>query len=399
MEMKPKVLIWSDLVTKTGFERVSRSIFDRLIEKLDIVGLGINFRGDPNQYKFPVFPASSGGDIYGMNRISEFVNDNIDVIFILNDVWVIDKFLEAIKKGWGTKPLPKIVVYFPVDAAEHDSNWYKNFDIVDVPVTYTEFARKVVLDAAPQLKEKLLIIPHGTDTDVFQRMNRVDARLKLFGPGRAADDFIFLNANRNQPRKKLDITMEAFKLFAEGKEDAKLYMHCGVQDMHIDVARLSIRLGIDRKLILSNLERGPQQVSEPILNLIYNACNVGVNTGVGEGWGLTSVEHAVTGAPQIVPDHSACRELFSDCGIVVPTKLPWTFDNTMTVGHIVSAEDVAEAMETLYNNKVVYNSLAEKSIRKFTSTEYRWETVASIWYNIIEGLYENSKLAKQVTEG
>lgn len=383
MDNKHKVLIWSDLVTKTGFERVSHSIFENLTEQLDLVGLGINYRGDPNQYPFPVFPASLGGDIYGISRVKEFVNDNIDTIFILNDVWVIDKFLEEIKKAWGTKPLPQIVVYFPVDAEEHDPQWYKNFDIVSKPVTYTEWGKNVVLKAEPLLQDRLRIIPHGTDTKTFYKINKAEARATLF-KGAMKDDFIVLNANRNQPRKKLDTTLEAFSIFAKGKDDVKLYMHCGIVDMHIDLAKLAIRYGIDNKLVLTNLQRGPQQVSEKHLNLIYNVCDVGINTGLGEGWGLTSVEHAATGAPQIVPDHSACHELFSDCGVLVPTTMPWVFDNILTVGQQVAARDVADALEKLYSDKALYNDLSKKSYDKFTSKKYQWKTISKTWYNLIK---------------
>jgi len=399
MERKVKVLVWSDLVVKTGFERVSKSIFENLTNQLDIVGLGINYRGDPTQYKFPVFPASLGGDLYGINRLSQFVNDGIDLIYILNDVWVIDRFLEKIKEVWKGKKIPRIVTYFPVDAEEHDPNWYRNFDIVDVPVTYTEFAKKVVLKAAPQLKDRLRVIPHGTDTSVIYKQNKFYARSVLFGEKATPDEFIFLNAGRNQPRKKLDVTLEAFKLFSEGKEDTRLYMHCGYQDMHMDLARLSTRLGIDRKLILTNLNRGPQQVSDETLNLIFNSCDAGVNTGLGEGWGLPSVEHASVGAPQIVPGHSACRELFQDCGVLVPAKVPWVFDNIMTVGYLVQAEDVAKAMDKLYTNRNIYNDLSKKSIDKFTAEQYQWKTISKTWLRLFEELDYATDLAEQPTEG
>jgi D-inositol-3-phosphate glycosyltransferase len=50
------------------------------------------------------------------------------------------------------------------------------------------------------------------------------------------------------------------------------------------------------------------------LNLLYNACDVGINTSMGEGWGLVSFEHGATGGAQIVPEHTACAELWADVG-------------------------------------------------------------------------------------
>ena len=42
------------------------------------------------------------------------------------------------------------------------------------------------------------------------------------------------------------------------------------------------------------------------LNVLYNACDVGLNTSEGEGFGLIALEHAAAGAAQVVPRHSAC---------------------------------------------------------------------------------------------
>jgi len=45
------------------------------------------------------------------------------------------------------------------------------------------------------------------------------------------------------------------------------------------------------------------------LNLLYNACDVGLNTASSEGWGMVSFEHAATGAAQIVPRSWVCGEV------------------------------------------------------------------------------------------
>lgn len=381
---KAKVLWISDLVTPTGFARVSHSIIEHLTDKYDIVGLGVNYRGDPHNYNFPIYPASLGGRIFGEDRLVNILNNSkFDILYILNDAWVVNNYLDFIKKNVKTK-LPKIVVYFPVDSTNHDPDWYSNFDIVSKAVTYTEFGRTVVND--PKCKEdlELSIIPHGVNQDLFYKKytNRKDAKRALVGKNKNPDSFIFLNANRNQPRKRLDITLNAFKLFAEGKDDVMLHMHCGVRDAHIDVAKLSQRLEIDNKLILTNLNPGVQTVSDSALNDIYNASDVGLNTSMGEGWGLTSIEHAMTGAPQIVPSHSACAEIFMDCGLLVPTTLDFTFDNSMTVGKLISPELLAEKMNLVYNDKELYKSLSAKSIDKFSDPKYSWKVISKQWDDV-----------------
>lgn len=383
---KAKVLWVSDLVTPTGFSRVAHSIIENLEKEYEIVGIGINYRGDPHQYNFPIYPASAGKSIFGEDRLISILNNvDFDILFILNDAWIINNYLTAIKKNV-SKKLPKIVVYFPVDSELHDPGWYANFDIVTKAVTYTEFAKNVVNDESCVPDLKLDIIPHGIKSELFYKKftNRRDAKKALYGGSRNPDSFIFLNANRNQPRKKLDITMNAFKLFADGKDDVLLHMHCGVRDASMDIPRLAKRLGIDSKLVLTSLNIGVQMVPDSVLNDIYNAADAGVTTTLGEGWGLTPMEHAITGAPQIVPSHSACFELFKDCGLLVEPKLPYTFDNTMTVGGLVSAEDVAQRMEDIYTNKDLYNDLSNKSIEKFSDNMYSWKEISKQWDNIFK---------------
>jgi D-inositol-3-phosphate glycosyltransferase len=402
LDKKLRLLVVGDLAVSTGFGRVLHSLIKHWKDDYDITGVGVNYRGDPHNLGIPIYPASIGGDIYGASRVVDIINSGqIDLVFILNDSWVINKYLQAIKKEV-TKKLPKIVVYFPVDSKDHDLDWYRNFDIVDRAVTYTEFGKTVIKECEPVLT--LDVIPHGTDNETFYRKfeRKSDAKIHLFGSnitsiGNPEDSFIVLNANRNQPRKKLDVTMRGFALFAKGKPDnVKIYMHCGIVDAHINVAKLSLRLGIDNRLIVSTDKKGVQSLPDYRLNEIYNACDVGINTSLGEGWGLVNVEHAMAFAAQIVPNHSACAEIFSDCGILLPTfEDDITFDNSMTSGKLVTVQSVADSLEKLYQNKEERNRLAQLSYDKFNSEEYSWKHIAGIWKQLfLEVLDEPDRISQ-----
>jgi D-inositol-3-phosphate glycosyltransferase len=49
-----------------------------------------------------------------------------------------------------------------------------------------------------------------------------------------------LNANRNQPRKRIDITLRGFALFAVDKpETVQLYLHMGSEDMGWNALQLA----------------------------------------------------------------------------------------------------------------------------------------------------------------
>jgi glycosyltransferase involved in cell wall biosynthesis len=392
---KGRILLVGDAVTPTGFSRVLHSLTNYWEEEYDIVAVGVNYHGDPHGYKFPIFPANNGLSIYGENRVCDLLNtQDFDLVWIINDAWVINRYLEAIKQSV-KKALPKIVVYFPVDSTQHDPTWYENFDIVSRAVTYTKFGEWVVKDANPTLDVD--IIPHGVDTATFYKKyaTKEEAKTLFFEPykdkvGDLSNSFIVLSAARNQPRKKLNLAMEGFAKFSKGKPaDVKIYMHCGIKDASIDVDKLATRYGIADRLIVSSSKRGVQNVPDWRLNEIYNVCDVGINTGMGEGWGLPSVEHAVTGAIQLVPNHSACRELFNGCGLLMNTVSDFMFDNSLTVGRLVTSDEVAHKLEYLYRNPDEKERLAKLGYDKFTSEKYSWKYIAKQWTNLFSEILSN----------
>jgi D-inositol-3-phosphate glycosyltransferase len=390
MKEKTKVLFLADQVIQTGFARVAHSIIEYLPENYESSAIGVNYYGDPHPYSYHIYPASLRGDIYGINRIEEITKiEKPDLIFIVNDAWIQDYILDTIKKVYKDKTLPKIISYVPVDAKDHDSDWYKHFDIVTRVVAYTEFGKAEILKAKPDLADRILVIPHGVDTKVFNKMPLPKEIIKRqLYPDRSdfyQDSFIVLNANRNQGRKRIDLTMSGFKLFAEGKPaNVKLYLHMGVTDSSVDTIKLAKRLNIQPRMIYSNNKNGCQNIPIERLNLIYNATDVGINTGCGEGWGLTACEHAITGSPQVVGDHSALHELYQDCGLLIPTSQEYVLDNIMTTGYLVTPEAVAEKLELLYTNRTLYTELSKKGIEKFSRPEYQWENIAKRFADVFD---------------
>ena len=393
-ELKKKILFWSDSPTApTGWGTVSRSLGKVLYNKgYDLAWMAINYWGDPHDYPYRLYPAASEGDTYGNNRFPAILQaENPDVIILINDIWITTHIVELLKNIYKDSPThPKIIVYFPIDAMEHNPEWYGNMNFPDRLVCYNEFGRSVAKKAAPQFEYE--IIGHGVDQEVFHPINKTQSRIDLLGSkptfeSEYKDAFIVFNANRNQPRKKLDITMMGFSLFARNKpQNVKLYMHCGMTDAGINIIRSAQMLGIKDRLIVTSQGNNLQNVPIEVLNHIYNVADVGINTSVGEGFGLPNVEQASLGIPQIVPDHSACGDLFRDCGIVMKPTMPTILTEINTLGQLVSPDTVAKALETIYSDPKLRLSLGEASFNKFTSKEYSWEYIGSLWDDLIKEL-------------
>jgi hypothetical protein len=76
--------IWiGDGVASTGFARVNHEIIERLDpDKFDIHHIAINYFGDPHPYSHKIYPASLGGDIYGIERLRIYIGVYNPIFFL-----------------------------------------------------------------------------------------------------------------------------------------------------------------------------------------------------------------------------------------------------------------------------------------------------------------------------
>ena len=378
-----KILVWADSPTcPTGFGNVVKNIINNFPENTyEFVVYGINHTDDKHDLNCRIYKTKAGHDMYGYTGIQKILKkERPDILFLINDIWIIQEMLKHVKQSVST------VVYFPIDAEDHDPEWYSCLDRVNRAVVYNDFGWRVASKARPDINYS--IIEHGVDNKVFYRQfdSRKEAKRELFRAPKLHDSFIILNAGRNQPRKRLDITLRAFAEFSKDKQDVFIYMHSGIKDSHIDTVRLARELGIEDRLILTTQEPGIPNLHSSDLNFLYNACDVGINTGVGEGFGLPNAEHAATGAVQIVPDHSALTDLYKDCGILVPANTLFTLDNISTTAKMVAVQDVVKALELVYDNRELYDKHSKLCYEKFNSEKYSWKNIAGQWFELFNEL-------------
>jgi glycosyltransferase involved in cell wall biosynthesis len=271
-------------------------------------------------------------------------------------------------------------------------------------VVYTNFGKRVLEECVTALRAEgapfpvpdIAVIPHGTATDRFYPHpsgdigmsptgRRAIARQALFPVGNLADDaFIVLNACHNQPRKRIDLTVEGFALFARNKpNNVHLYLHMGMKEVGWNVVALAKEAGIENRLLVTAPSRSHPWVSDDRLNLIYNACDVGINTASAEGWGLVSFEHAATEAAQVVPRHGACEELWADAAVMVePTRRERA--GLFLGASIVSPEGVANGLEILYQDRAYLCAMSQAAYANATKAMYRWENIAKVWKDLLD---------------
>jgi D-inositol-3-phosphate glycosyltransferase len=389
MSKKAKLLWCGDIVAMTGFSRVTENVISRLKDDFEIVVLGNNWWGDPTplQEAYKMYPSSNRHQTapFGEQRIREIVErEQPDVVFTINDMWIINEQYRQIQDLHKQGKF-KFVGYAPMDSYGWIGCLDETANDWDAIISYTEFGAHEFVKGG--IYKPIAVIPHGVTPGQFYPMDRNECRRKL---GLKEDIFIVFNGNRNQFRKRQDITIKAFAKFAVNKPEAQLYLHMGLKDQGWDLmgvfAREMSKVGLDPngRIIMTTQSDGPPNVSVEMLNTIYNACDVGVNTCKGEGWGLVNFEHAACGVPQVVPDHTSCKEIFEGYGELIRCDHVDVDTNYAREMPCPSSDHLAEILEDLYHDRTYREHVGERCRERVMDTQFSWDTVASQFGGIFE---------------
>lgn len=391
--MGKKRILWiGDIGCSTGFARVSDAVLQRLKDKYDVVVLGCNFHGDPRHgYSFPIYPATDRfrHAPFGEETIREVVlKENPDIIFTINDIWIVTDQYSRIKDLHQQKKF-KFVAYCPIDGTDFFPV-FEGANPFDALISYTNFGAVEMRKAG--YKGDPYVVPHGVDTRAFFPIDIMEARKAI---GIPQDRFIVFNGNRNQPRKRIDITIKAFADFAIDRPDTLLYLHMGTRDMGHNLMPLfkkeMEKRGINPggRLILTSGD-SPTLQSVPIehLNIIYNTADVGINTSFGEGWGLVSVEQAACGVPQIVPNHTSCKEIFEGFGDLVDIEHIESCKDFGRDTFMPSAKHLSELLIKYYEDVMYREVRGNSCYRRATIPEFQWDNIAIEFEKIIDQALE-----------
>jgi glycosyltransferase involved in cell wall biosynthesis len=394
MTKKPKLLWVADFAAMTGFGRVSGAILPRIKDKYDITVLACNWLGDPveEQKDFRMFPASNRFQQapFGEERIREMVErEQPDIVFTLNDPWIASDQYRRIQDLHQQKKF-KFVGYLTMDSY----NWLSGIDPHiadwDSVVTFTEFGAHEFFKAG--IQRPITVIPHGLDADIFYPIDKKEARKEL---GLKEDIFICFNGQRNQPRKRMDITVAAFAQFAVGRPDAQLYLHCGLKDQGWDLmglfAREMRKNGLDpnNRIIMTTNSPQPPNVPVKMLNTIYNVADVGINTTKGGGWELVNFEHAACRVAQVVPDHTSTKEIFEGHGKLIRCDHVDVDPNFGREMPCPSVEHLVEILSDLYENRDEIDRIAQSCYERVTEDQFKWDNISDqfdgVFQEVLQG--------------
>ena len=404
---RPRLLAVGFGVEPGGFSRVVHSLMSHLSRRFEIHHVAINYKGPPRQHPWAIYPNDRRGDSFGVKAV-EAIGRKVrpDIVWLYNNPWVLGAYQAAVEP---LRNRAVVIGYVPLDGRIVEPDFLPELAFLDRLVVFNQFARreiaaglaKVAGDPAIADFPAITVIPHGIDRRSFRPTNRAareSARARLrsrLAPGRDGlrDRFWVLNANANCPRKRLDLTLEGFAHFAEDKQQhVALALHCAdTIKPDFSILERSEELGIRHLLAWEPSRHRRPRASDATLNRIYNASDVGINTSVGEGWGLVSLEHATTGAAQIVPDHTACRELWRDAGLLLPIVRVSDNPAFLIDAQIVSPDDVAQALQVLFEDHPLRRKRGEAARAVAARPEYQWRHVAERWARLFDACLDGRR--------
>src|SRR5678816_1580382 len=235
------------------------------------------------------------------------------------------------------------------------------------------------------------VVGLGVDLHIYKPMPRLEARKLLGLPERLYDVFIVGSVNRNQPRKRLDLTISYFAQWIRqyGIDDAYLFLHVApTADQGFDCQQLARYYGIANRLIIAEPEVY-QGVGEDMLRATYAAFDIQLTTTQGEGWGLTTMEGMACGVPQIVPDWSALGEWPGDSVMKVPcTEIAVTPNYINTIGGIADRDATMSMLHDLYSSAEQRMRCRVAGLELVARPQFRWESVSLRFADEVESMLD-----------
>ena len=393
-------LLWvGDAGCDSGFARCTHKVLDTLRHEWDVTVLALNYRGDPHKYPYPMYPALKYmGDPFGVKRILEVCTAVApDMVVIQNDPWNIPAYVAALEP---MKTKPVLVGAIAIDGKNCQGERYLNG--LDHAIFWTEFAQREAVEGG--FTKPSHVVPMGVDRSIYSPGDRDAARKQLgwadmknpkTGKSVPDDAFVFLNVNRNQPRKRMDLTYQYFADFVHnhGADNAYLYMHVApTGDSGYDLRQLTRYYGLQGRVIL--VDQGIWNgASEQELVDTYRAADVLISTTQGEGWGLTTLEAMACGLPCIVPDWSALGDWARTAArLVTCSTTALTPNNTNVVGGIPDRDKFVYALREVYFHKPSRDRLTLDSLSLAKQPQFDWANVGRAFGDALNAAYNETLL-------
>lgn len=313
------------------------------------------------------------------NILSTLREEKFDYVIFMTDprqfIWVMPIEYEL-------KKLCSNLVYYHVWDNKPNPNFNKGFyDIFD----HIACISKLTFNCMREMGYKnISYVPHTLPVE-FQ---------KLENSVRFSNDFTILWDSRNQLRKSPSVAIEAFSMFHKKHPDSFLVMKTDpILAEGCDVQYLFNHYGLKPKtdcILIGD------QLSLVDMNVIYNACDVVLNTSLAEGFGLSALAALKTGKLLIAPQIGGLQDQV-DNNVGYAIKPDFTYKMSNIAAPFINYDFIKPETYVKFLEQAYYLSPEKKSkknncaIEKFNE-KFSNESFNNNWNNIIKEQYEDRKL-------
>jgi glycosyltransferase involved in cell wall biosynthesis len=348
----------------------------------------------PNVYIYDAFANENPKQMgFGFDQVTDFVTINKpDVCIVYNDMVVVSNVLNKLKEVKNKNF--KIIVYIDqVYLYQKQEYVAKLNEEADYVLCFTPYWESIARDIG--ITKPTGYLQHGFDKMVNYPVPKELARQHF---GLKKEDFIILNLNRNQPRKRWDICLQAFAEVVSRhiEEPIKLLIATSlngawnlmeVYERELKKRGLTLEDGRKHIILIDN----PQQLTDEDINILYNVADIGINTCDGEGFGLCNFQQAAIGIPQIVPYIGGFKDFFDKekACIIEPKYTLYIETSRDGVGgesELCDWRDFAESLDYLYCNPEECKNIGTNA-RKHILENYKWSDLADKCYKIIKEVH------------
>jgi D-inositol-3-phosphate glycosyltransferase len=329
------------------------------------------------------------------NLVSYLLEVNPDIVIIYNDLIIVNTFLEKIHNGIPERKF-LVIPYIDIVYRNEKNSLISRIELLsDAGIMFTEHWKQVI--TMQGFKKPLYVLEHGFNKHMYYPVPKELART-FFNINK--DDFIILNLNRNQPRKRWDLCIMVFVKFIANNRDKKIRMVIaaamqGSWDLIDLLISESRKYGMELKDIKDYLIiiQNPQQLTDFEINVMYNLADVGINTCDGEGFGLCNFEQAGVGVPQIVPNIGGFRDFFSpSTAILLDPKWSFYCDHTRDFvsgeAQICDVDEFVAALQFMYDNPTLRVEMGQQA-RNHIMENYTWESKGEQFEKIIRSVWKD----------
>lgn len=327
---------------------------------------------------------------FGIHLIKAYVaRVRPDVVVVFNDLSVLTAALNELKDAPNRSEFKVVAYVDQVYLCQKKQFIQKLNELADAAIAFTPEWKDCILGQGLTLP--CHVLPHGINTRTYFPVPKALARRFYNMP---QDDFLVLNLNRNQPRKRWDVCLQAFAEVVRRLPDAPIKLVVGTEingswDIKALFERELVKRGVPVEAGMKRLviPGHPQQLTDDETNVLYNIADVGINTCDGEGFGLCNFEQAAIGIPQVVPRIGGFLHFFepSFTALVEPRISLYVDAFRDDVGgeaQISAPEDYADAIVRYYTDRATLTQHGELG-RKSITARFGWDKIADMFRSIL----------------